>query len=93
MPQTLNLLSLARTSPGEPTVVPGTDLKVRALTKVTQLKLTVPLWLVVLEGDLIIDLPFGDFRNVQQGDSLRLEAGLELTLTPLKETVLLERPS
>ena len=85
----LNLLDLARSSLAEPQAVPGTGLEVLALREAVGFGLERPVWLLALVGELIIDLPHGDFRVLKVGDSVRLEAGLTVTLTPLEETVLL----
>ena len=87
----LNLISLAKSGAGEVQAVPQTDLKVQILAEPQPLVLKDDMWLLVLEGDLIIDLPHGDFRTLKQGDSLLLEAPLEGTLMPLEETVILQR--
>ncbi|HEX7021614.1 MAG TPA: hypothetical protein VF171_02075 [Trueperaceae bacterium] len=90
VPEALNLLSLARTEPGVPKLVPGTRLEVRALHENLSLRLEVPLWLCVLAGELLVDLPHGDFRRLERGDSLHLEAGVDLGFVPLEETVILQ---
>ena len=74
---------------GEPQAVPGTGLEVLALREAVGVRLERPVWLLALSGELIIDLPHGDFRVLKPGDSVRLSAGLAVTLTPLEETVLL----
>ena len=87
----LNLISLAKSGAGEVQAIPQSDFKVQVLMEPQPLVLENNMWLLVLGGDLIIDLPHGDFRTLKQGDSLRLEAPLEVTLTPLEETVILQR--
>ncbi len=87
----LNLISLAKSGAGEVQEVPQTDFRVQVLTEPQPLVLEDDVWLLVLGGDLIIDLPHGDFRTLKKGDSLRLRAPLEMTLTPLEETVILQR--
>ena len=87
----LNLINLAKSGVGEVLTVPQTDFKVQALFEPQPLELERPLWLLVLEGELIVDLPHGDFRTLKKGDSLRLEAPLKVTLTPLESTVMLQR--
>ncbi len=87
----LNLISLAKSGAGEVQTVPQTDFKVQMLNEPQALELKQTLWLLVLTGELIVDLPHGDFRTLKQGDSLRLDAPLKVTLTPLEETVLLQR--
>ncbi len=82
----LNLLNLAKAEPGRAKSALTEGLSVQALTE--PLTLTpVKLWLVVLEGELIIDLPHGDFRVLKVGDSVELTE--PATLTPLKQSVFL----
>ena len=87
----LNLISLAKSGAGEVHAIPQTAFSVQALSEPQPLVLEDNVWLLVLEGELIIDLPHGDFRTLQKGDGLLLEAPLEATLTPLVETVILQR--
>jgi hypothetical protein len=88
--QALNLLTLARGNPAGSSV-PGTDLEVFAPDTPQKEHLESAWWLLVLEGDLIVDLPHGDFRTLKAGDSLHLPAGLDITLTPLGRVVALRR--
>jgi hypothetical protein len=83
----LNLLHLAKTEPGVPKDALIKDFTVQALTAPQTLS-GASLWLLVLEGELIIDLPHGDFRVLKVGDSLELRAE-EATLTPLEGAVVL----
>ena len=83
----LNLLNLAKTEPGISKSALEHDLSVQALTEPLTLS-PAKVWLVVLEGSLIIDLPHGDFYNLKVGDSVRLEAE-QVTLTPLQDAVFL----
>ncbi len=83
----LNLLHLAKADPGTPKEVPQTPLQVQALTEPVVLA-PASLWLLLLEGELIIDLPHGDFRLLKAGDSLTLGAE-RATLTPLELAVVL----
>lgn len=39
--------------------------------------------LVVLQGQVIVDLPGGDFRVLEQGDSLTLPSLVDLALQPV----------
>ena len=88
---TLNLLTLAKGNP-EGSTVPGTDLEVAVISeKRDNLTLEHDLWLLVLEGELIIDLPFGDFRTLKVGECLHLEAGLKISYQPLEDAVVLRR--
>ncbi len=82
--QPLNLLSLARNAPAGATV-PGTGLEVVIVTEAQQMKLEQNLWLLVLSGDLVIDLPKRDFRILKTGDSLQLPAGTDISMQSLKD--------
>lgn len=83
----LNLLHLAKADPGVAKSVLSGNLSVQALAAPLTLK-PAALWLLVLEGEIIADLPHGDFRVLKGGDSLRLEAP-EAVLTPLEGSVFL----
>jgi hypothetical protein len=91
IPQPLNILSLARSS-DKAAGLPNTNLEVLSLVKKQTFMLEYNTWLLVLEGELIIDLPFGDFRVLKVGDSLQLAKGLHLKMEPLEETVILRQP-
>lgn len=60
------------------------------MTTPEQTTLARPRWLLVLEGELGIDLPYGDFRILKKGDSVTVAADIAVTLTPLAPTVMLE---
>jgi hypothetical protein len=90
IPQPLNVLSLARSS-DKPSSIPNTSLELLALRKIQHITLDKNLWILVLEGELIIDLPFGDFRVLKVGDSLQLAKGLTVKMEPLEETVILRQ--
>ena len=49
-------------------------------------------WLVLLEGELILDLPHGDFRILRAGDRLAVPGGTEGTWTPVTPSLLLLGP-
>ena len=83
----LNLLNLAKAEPGHPKSALTRDLSVQALTETITLA-PARVWLLVLEGELIVDLPHGDFRVLRVGDSVRLDAE-RVTLTPLQAAVFL----
>ena len=85
----LNLLNLAKTEPGRAKSALAHGLSVQALTEPLTLN-PANLWLVVLGGKLIVDLPHGDFYVLKVGDSIWL-AG-QVTLTPLEEVIFLFRP-
>ena len=82
----LNLLNLAKTEPGRAKSALAEGLSVLALSEPLTLN-PVKVWLLVLEGELIVDLPHGDFRVLKVGDSLQL--GGRVTLTPLQQSVFL----
>ena len=88
--QTLNLRTLAKSNP-EGSAVPGTDLEVRHITEKHELTLEGDLWVLVLSGELIIDLPYGDFRILKEGDCLHLDEGLKISYQPLEEVVVVWR--
>jgi hypothetical protein len=88
IPQVLNLLHLAKGS-AQTTQVPGTSLEVLMIRKPQELNLQNSAWLMVLEGELIIDLPFGDFRVLKHGDSLRLPEQMNIKLQPIKDTIVI----
>lgn len=88
----LNLISLARTGAGAAQAVPGTSFEVSLVEERTDLQLNEERWLLLLSGELIIDLPHGDFRILQAGDSLRLPDGLDLACQPVQPSTVLWAP-
>ena len=88
--QALNLVTLAKSNPKGSTV-PGTDLEVAVISDKKDLELERDLWLLVLSGELIIDLPHGDFRILKEGQCLHLEKELAISYQPLDEVVVLWR--
>jgi hypothetical protein len=87
-PQVLNLINLAKGSSSSSNV-PGTKLEVLVITKPKELNSKKELWVLVLEGELIIDLPFGDFRVLKDGDSLNVPANTAITFQPVEDTTIL----
>lgn len=88
--QPLNLVALAKGNPKGSTV-PGTNLEACIIEKQDSHDLSHDLWLLVLQGELIIDLPYGDFRSLKKGDSLHLEKGTNVSFLPLDEVVALRQ--
>lgn len=88
IPQVLNLISLARSSQAA-AQVPGTILEVWAIRQAQSLTLNHDIWLIVLEGELIIDLPFGDFRVLKPGECLTLTKDTKINLQPIEDTTVL----
>ena len=85
--QTINLLSLARSL--KTSNIANTDLTVTRLEPSQFAKLEQAIWLLVLEGELIIDFETGDFQILKQGDSIELGTKLAISYQPLKETIVL----
>ena len=90
IPQVVGLAALAKSNP-EGAALPGTSLSVRMVKDKQAFKLEQDTWLLVLEGELIVDLPFGDFRILKQGESLHLPGSLDISWQPLDEVVLLQQ--
>lgn len=88
----LNLLSLARTGAGTAQSVPGTRFEVSLFERRREERLAEERWLLLLSGELIIDLPHGDFRILRTGDSLKLPAGLEIACQPVEPAIVLWAP-
>lgn len=85
----VNLLSLARAAGDTEAWVPGTDLSVRRVDAPVAHHGAGAIWLVVLDGRLIVDLPHGDFRILERGDALHLPPDLPLTLQGVEGPALL----
>lgn len=85
----LNLIALAKSDPGRDVLVPGTAFEVLAVRERLERRLDRDAWLVVLEGRLIVDLPFGDFRIIGNGEALALPAGTEAAYVPVEPTVVM----
>ncbi|HHO56916.1 MAG TPA: hypothetical protein ENK21_11040 [Trueperaceae bacterium] len=85
--QTINLLSLARSL--KTSNIANTDLTVTRLEPSQFTKLEQAIWLLVLEGELIIDFETGDFQILKQGDSIELSTEIAVSYQPLKETIVL----
>lgn len=85
----LNLLHLARAAGDQEAAVPGTDLWVGSVEGRRSEHLRANAWCLVLDGDLIIDLPLGAFRILATGDALHLPAGLDLSLQSVGGAALL----
>lgn len=90
IPQVLNLINLAKGS-APSSQVPGTHLEVLVLSSSQDITVEKALWMLVLEGEVIIDLPFGDFRVLKLGDSLHLPVGLKIKVQALEEAVVLRQ--
>jgi len=80
--EVLNLKSLAEATKGS-ALISGTGMQVERISGKRRLEPTSNLLIVVLEGELIIDLPYGDFRILRKNDSLQLSENIEATLNPV----------
>jgi len=85
--QTINLLSLAKSV--KTSNIANTDLTVARLEPSQFAKPKKDTWLLLLEGELIIDFETGDFQILKLGDSIVLKADTAISYQPLKETVVL----
>ncbi len=86
---TLNLSGLASTGDGEPVGVPGTRLSVQRVNERRCLSPQTPQWFLVIEGEVIIDFPHGEFRILKKGDFLRVGTDKPTNLEPISPVVLL----
>lgn len=77
----LNLPALAASAAGEPLAVPGGPFVVQELRARSAMTGTGPRWLLVLSGEVIVDLPGGDFRVLRRGDALHFPEGEGATLS------------
>lgn len=80
--EVINLKALAEASSGSASLA-GTPVQVEQLSEKRELEPTSNIWLLVLEGELIIDLPYGDFRILRQNDSLFVKKDTQATLNPV----------
>jgi len=60
--------------------VPGGPFAVQELRHPRELTPDQDGWVVALRGEVIVDLPRGDFRVLRPGDALHLPAGCPVTL-------------
>lgn len=88
----LNLLALARGAPGRRQAVPGGSLEVVAVDDAGPADGVAGRWVLLLAGDLLVDLPYGDFRHLAPGDRLALPSGIDVGYKPLEPSVLLLGP-
>jgi hypothetical protein len=87
----LHLRHLAHSGEGRPVSLPGTDLWLSTLATRQALTIEQSCWLTLLAGELIIDLPDGDFRVLKLHDFIVLPVG-QYGLVPLEACVVLSSP-
>lgn len=88
-PTVLKLPTLARSRVGRAFVLPEiVNMEVLALE---QPSIQVPrkTFYLCLEGELLIDLPYGNFVHLYSGDCVTLEAEISRTLVPVGRAVVL----
>ncbi|HRQ09487.1 MAG: cupin domain-containing protein [Trueperaceae bacterium] len=76
----LNLPALARSAAGEPIDVPGSPFRVQQLLVPCDSSGNAARWVMVMSGEVIVDLEAGEFRVLRPGDALDLPAGTTATL-------------
>ena len=76
----LNLPALASSAAGAEIKVPGEPIAVQQLLAPHDLDGSEARWLLVLSGEVIVDLALGDFRVLRQGDALAFPVGVTATL-------------
>jgi hypothetical protein len=88
-PTVLKLPTLARSRVGRAFVLPeSAGMEVLALERPTPGNAAKTFYLC-LEGELLIDLPFGDFVHLYAGDCVTLEREISRTLVPVGQALVL----
>lgn len=85
----VSITGLARAAGDAGAPVPGHRWTAARLETRVGWRLATARWLLALDGAVIVDLPFGDFRVLECGDALDLPAGIHVSLQPVKEAVTL----
>ena len=85
--QVVGVLGLARAAGEAGAALPGRPWVAARLERRVGWRLNRGRWLLALDGALIVDLPYGDFRVLQRGDALELPAGVDLALQPVGDAV------
>ncbi|MEM6431030.1 MAG: hypothetical protein AAF708_17465 [Deinococcota bacterium] len=84
----LNLLALARGADQYP--LPELTAMLEQVTDPEPRHVLPGQWYLVLEGELIIDLPYGDFRILRASELLVFDEATDVTLTPVEDVTLLQ---
>ncbi|MEM7735646.1 MAG: hypothetical protein AAF267_07625 [Deinococcota bacterium] len=87
VPDVLNLLDLASGADQHP--VPALGAVLEQVTDPEPRHVLPDQWYMVLAGELIIDLPYGDFRILRANDLLVFDEAVDVTLTPVEDVTLL----
>lgn len=87
--EVVSVLGLARAAGEGGAALPERPWVTARLETQTRWALARPRWLLVLEGDLLIDLPHRDFRVVHRGEALELPGDLALDLQPIGDAAVL----
>ena len=82
-PNSLNLAALARSACGARIAVPGTDLEAQELNRKQSLQPERQSVLLLIAGQVVVDLPNGAFRVLDAGHSLVLPAQVPVSLQPI----------
>ncbi|MFC6591848.1 hypothetical protein ACFP81_07385 [Deinococcus lacus] len=89
-PQALHLPRLAAAQPGHWVGVPGSALAVITLRHALAPQAQAG-WLTCLSGEVVIDLPGGDWVRLQAGEAYSVPAGWRATAGAAQPTLLLAR--
>lgn len=84
----LNLLDLAKGEAAKP--LPALGVVLEQLSTPSPRQAAAGHYFLVLEGELIIDLPHGDFRILRANDLLVFEETIDITLTPVDDVTFLQ---
>lgn len=89
-PASLHLARLAQATPDAPLELPESGGRLSSLHLTHKHSLEpIEAWYVVLSGELLIDLPHGQFVHLRAGETYRAPAGLARTLSPVREASVL----
>ena len=89
-PAPLNLPRLAQSMAGQWVSLPGSAARVLGLTE--RVAGTAPGYLICLAGEVVVDLPAGDFVKLRVGETFRVADGIWQALATAEGTVLLHLP-
>lgn len=90
-PEALHLVRLAQATPDHTLDLPHGALRTLHLTRKRQDEARAG-WYICLAGEVLLDLPHGDFVHLRAGEGCRLGPDTPRTLTPVGEATLLLAP-